>query len=148
MPLGWRFRVVGVTGMKEINSTIDTAYISTETTEDTVTINQVNSLFYGTYSSGGIIEYNQPVDLEFYSARMQIRETVDSTEAIYSATSEDSSHLVVDNTQKTIRVRIPASVTQSFDFSTAVYSVELYTGAGFVVPFIAGNLTLVPEVTR
>ncbi len=147
LPVGWRFRVVGAGGMKEINnSTSDSYYIITGTNNNTSTIvaNQINSLGYTTYTSGGVVEYNQPIDLSVYSARMQIRETVDSDTVIYSATNV----IVLDNAYKTITITIPATDTAEFTFSTAVYALELYTQGGIVVPFLVGNLTLVPEVTR
>lgn len=147
MPLGWRFRVVGAGGMKEINSVGDNYYLATNTSATSITINQINSLMYTTYTLGGVIEYNQPVPLTDYSARMQIRETVDSPTVIYS-TDSVTGHLSLDLQLMTIGVKIPAQVTQQFNFSTAVYSIELYKSDGLVVPFLTGNLTLVPEVTR
>ena len=149
LPVGWRFRVVGAGGMKELNTSGDNFYIATAVNnlENTIEVNQVNSLGYTTYTSGGVVEFGAPVDLANYSARMQIRESVDSDTVIHSATTENG-EIVLDNTFKTITITIPATATTGFDFSTAVYSVELYTPSGKVVPFLAGNLTLVPEVTR
>ena len=148
LPVGWRFRVVGAGGMKEINSVGDDAYyLSTLTpTTTTVEINQVNSLAYNTYTSGGVVEFNQPVSLAGFAARMQIRETVDSPTVIHEATTQNS-QISLDNTTKTIQITLLANVTQNFTFSTAVYSLELYNGFN-VIPFIYGNLTLVQEVTR
>jgi hypothetical protein len=148
LPVGWRFRVVGAGGMKELNSVGETTYLATDVTTDTITINQVNSLGYTAYTSGGVVEYNQPVSLSNYSARMQIRETVDSTTVLYSGISGVGGDIALDNTLKTIQIRIPAEVTETFDFTTAVYSLELYEPGGLVVPFLTGNLTLVPEITR
>jgi len=147
IPQGWRIRVVGAGGMKELNSVGDNYHLVTNVTSTTVTLNQVNSLNYTAYTTGGVLEYNQPVPLEGYNARMQIRETVDSPTTLYSTTSIGGD-LVVDTVLNTITVTIPATTTQAFDFSTAVYSLELYNAAGLVVPFLTGNLTLVPEVTR
>lgn len=147
IPQGWRVRVVGAGGMKELNSVGESYHLVTNVTSNTVTLNQVNSLNYTTYTSGGVLEYNQPVPLAGYSARMQIRETVDSPTTLYSTTST-AGDLTVDTVLNTIMITIPAAVTQTFSFSTAVYSLELYTANGLVVPFITGNLTLVPEVTR
>jgi len=147
LPIGWRFRVVGAGGMKEINSTGEEYHLSTLTpTTTTIEINQVNSLAYNTYTSGGVVEFNMPVSLSGYAARMQIRETVDSTTVIHEATTQNS-QIVLDNTTKTIQITMLANVTQNFTFSTAVYSLELYNGNN-VIPFINGNLTLVQEVTR
>jgi hypothetical protein len=148
LPVGWRFRVTGAGGMKELNSTQDGFYICTANTGTTITINQTNSLQYTAYTSGGVVEYSQPVPLSSYSARMQIRETVDSDTVLYSTTSAPGGHISLDLVFNTINIRIPAVVTENFDFTTAVYSVELYQAGGLVIPFLAGNLTLVPEVTR
>lgn len=146
LPVGWRFRVVGAGGMKEINNTGDSYYLCTSTTSDTIEINQVNSLLYSNYTNGGVVEYNTPISLANYQARMQIRETVDSDTIIHTATTENS-EIIVNNTEKFIQVTILANVTQNFTFTTAVYSLELYYQNN-VVPFLTGNLTLVPEVTR
>ena len=146
LPIGWRFKVAGG-GMKELYPTSDTYHIATGTTSTSVTVNQINSLAYTAYTSGGVIEYNQPVDLANYSARMQIRETVDSPTVIYEASSA-LGQIVLNNTYKTITITILGNQTQLFSFSTAVYSVELFDSANNVLSFLVGNLTLVPEVTR
>lgn len=111
-----------------------------------VEINQVNSLGYSAYTSGGVVEFNQPVPLTGLAARMQIRESVDSPTVIHEATTQNN-QIVLNNTTKTIQITLLANVTQNFTFSTAVYSLELYNGNN-VIPFINGNLTLVQEVTR
>jgi hypothetical protein len=147
LPVGWRFRVVGAGGMKEINSVGEEYHLSTLTpTTTTVEINQVNSLNYNAYTSGGVVEFNQPVPFTGYQARMQIRETVDSPTVIHEATTQNN-QIVLDNANKTIQITLLANVTQNFNFATAVYSLELYNGNN-VIPFINGNLTLVQEVTR
>lgn len=146
IPVGWRFRVVGAGGMKEVNSSSDNYYIATNTTATTIEINQVNSLLYQAYTSGGVVEYNQPVPIANFSARMQIRETVDSTEVLHQATTENG-QILIDDQQKTIQVNILGNVTKDFNFSTAVYSIELYDGNN-VITFINGNITLIKEVTR
>jgi hypothetical protein len=146
LPVGWRLRVAGAGGMKEINTTGDQYHVATGVTSNSITLNQVNSLQYTAFTTGGVVEYGQPVDLAQYAARMQIRETVDSPDVIYEATSQ-AGQIVLDNVSKTITITILGSVTTLFDFATAVYSLELFNGNN-VVPFLVGNLTLVPEVTR
>ena len=149
MPIGWRFRIGGVAGMKEINNTGDSFYIATSVNQanNTITVNQVNSSNYNSYTTGGVLEYNVPVDISIYKARMQIRETAYSEEVIFSATTENG-FLAVNTEFSTISINIPAAATSGFTFDTAVYSIELYDDQGFVVPFAAGALTLVPEITR
>jgi len=146
IPQGWRFRVVGAGGMKEINSAAEAYYLATSVTNTTIEINQTNSLAYTAYTSGGVVEYNQPVSLANYSARMQIRESVDSTTVLHEATTQNA-QIVVNDTNKTIQVTLLGSVTQNFDFITGVYSLELYNGNN-VITFATGNITLIREVTR
>lgn len=143
---GWRFRVVGAGGMKELNSTADGFYLASDVTTDTVTINSVNSLGFTPYTNGGVIEYNEPVDITGYSARMQIREDTDSAVVIDTITT-DNGMIVIDQTDFSIRVQIPASHTQAYTFDTAVYSLELVRN-DVVLPFLVGNLILQREVTR
>jgi len=146
IPQGWRFRVVGAGGMKEINSAAEAYYLATSVTNTTIEINQTNSLAYTAYTSGGVVEYNQPVSLANYSARMQIRESVDSTTVLHEATTQNA-QIVVNDANKTIQVTLLGSVTQNFDFTTGVYSLELYNGNN-VITFATGNITLIREVTR
>lgn len=145
-PAGWRARVVGVGGMKEINCTDDKYYLITETTATTITLNEVNATKYTPYTSGGTLEYNKPVPLTGYSARMQLRPKVNSTEIIDTLTTENGK-LELDVVNSTITIEIPASVTEDYNFNIAFYSLELVTGQE-VVPFINGTITLVKEVTR
>lgn len=146
IPLGWRARVTGAGGIKEINQ-LD-YQIATQTTQDTVVFNQVNSLGYTAYTSGGILEYNQPVQLNNLTARMQIREKVTSPTVIHELTTQNSG-IVFDNTLKTITLTIPDSATTQFNFTSAVYLLEFVnTGSGEVYPFARGSVSLEREVTR
>jgi hypothetical protein len=148
-PVNWRVRVTGVGGMKEINTVGDDQYyLVTAKTSNTVTLNQINSANYTTYTSGGILEWNTPIDLTGYTAQMQIRETLDSTNFIHELTSASGGGISIDTTDYTITINIPANVTRNFDFATAVYSLELTNSSGAVTTFVTGNLTLVKEITR
>jgi hypothetical protein len=114
---------------------------------NTIQINQVNSLGYTTYTSGGVVEYNTPVPLTGYTAQMQIRETLESTTVLHEL-STGGNGIVINTNDSTIFVTIPAAVTRAFTFDSAVYSLELTNSSGVVIPFASGNLTLVKEVTR
>lgn len=145
VPTGWRFRVTDVVGMKEINST-DTYHIHTGTDSDVLTINALNSTGYSSYTSGGVVEYNQPVSLSGVTARMHIREKLDSATTILELTTENGG-IIIDDTLKTITIYISATATAALTFASAVYSMELINGSD-VESFITGTLTLVKEVTR
>lgn len=145
VPIGWRIRVTNVGGMKEINSA--DYYIVTNTVDNNeIILNQVNALAYSTYTAGGIVEYNQPFDITGYTARMQIREKVTSQEVILELTTENGL-IELNSTLNTIAITIPATVSQDFNYKSAVYSLELVKD-GVVIPFAYGNVSLVTEVTR
>ena len=144
IPNGWRVRVSNVQGMKEINS--DSYYTISSVLPGSFKINDINALGFGTYTSGGVVEFNEPVDLAGVTARMQIREKLESTEVIISLTTENGG-IVIDNVAKTIALFISDEDTADMTFSSAVYSLELVK-SGDVIPFINGNISLVKEVTR
>jgi hypothetical protein len=145
VPTGWRIKITNVKGMKEINSS-DTYHTATADDVDTISINDLNTVDYSAYTSGGILEYNEPVDLSGVTARMQLREKIDSTDFIHELTTENGG-ITIDQGLKTITLNITATDTAAFTFTTAVYSLELVSGSE-VTPFINGNISLVKEVTR
>lgn len=144
IPTGWRTKITSLNGMKEISSS--QYYIATSVTSDSLTINSVNSLGFTDYISGGILEYNAPVDLANTTARMQIREKLTSDTVILELTTENGK-IVLDNTNKTITINLTATETAAFTFKSAVYSLELVK-SGVVTPLIDGTITLIKEVTR
>lgn len=145
IPIGWRAKVTNVSGMKEINSG-ENYYTVTDATSDTVTINSINALSYSDYTTGGVLEYNQPVNLTGYTGRMQIRPKIDSSEVILELTSANG-RIVIDAINSTISMLVNPEDTALLNFTSAVYSMELINGAD-VVPFITGGISLVKEVTR
>lgn len=147
IPIGWRVKVTNVSGMKEINSN-DIYHIVTAITTDTLTINKINSLGYSTYTSGGVIEYNEPIDMSYYTARMHIRSKLKSDTIIYSLTTENNG-IELDPVDQTIMINIDSSVTEDFDFNSAVYDLELInSNTAEVINLIGGLIVLEKEVTR
>lgn len=146
IPVGWRTKVTNVLGMKEINSA-EVYHTVTSVTSTNVTINNINSLGYTDYTSSGVLEYNMPIDLAGFTARMQIRAKLEDDNVIHELTSENLG-IALDSVTKTITLNISATTTAAFTFTTAVYSLELVSSGGVVTPFCNGSLTLVKEVTR
>lgn len=144
VPAGWRVKVTGALGMKEANMA-DPA-LATAVTVDTITFNSINAINYTTYTGGGVLEYNQPVDLTGFTARMQIRAKLEDAIVVKELTTENGG-IVINNVTKTISLAISATDTAAFGFQTAVYSLELVSGA-VVTPFANGSMTLIKEVTR
>lgn len=147
VPDGWRVKVTNAGGMTEINSTEDYK-VATYLTDNTIELNAINSLGYKPYTTGGVIEYNEPLDLTGYTARMQIREKLDSTTFIKEFTTDVGEGIEIDTANFKISITISATDTAAFTFSSAVYSLELVSSTGIVSPLLNGNLTLVKEVTR
>ena len=145
-PVGWRVRVTNVSGMKEINMSEDTYYLLTNKNAATIELNSINSTGYSTYTSGGILEFNTPVSLAGYTARMQIRKKLKDTEVVLSLTTENGG-IVFDNNLKTITITMTAQQTAALTFNSAVYDLEFISG-GTVTRFAEGSLTLQQEVTR
>ncbi len=144
VPPNWRVKITNALGMKEANTT---EYITATTVaENTLTFNAINALSYTTYISSGVLEYNQPIDLTGYTARMQIREKLTSTEVVKELTTENSG-ITIDTANYTITINISAADTALFSFKTAVYSLELVK-ASVVLPFIYGSITLDKRTTR
>jgi len=145
IPLGWRARVTGAGGMKEVN-TLD-YQIVTQTTTDTVTFNQINSLGFSAYTTGGVLEYNQPAPLTGLVARMQIREKLGSPTVIHELTTQNGG-VVFDNQFRTITLTISDTTTAGFTFSNAVYTLEFENTNGETSTFAKGSVSLEREVTR
>jgi hypothetical protein len=145
-PVGWRVKISGALGMKEAN-TGDSYLTTSEVTANSATFNQINALNYTTYTGGGVLEYNQPVDLTGYTARMQVRAKIDDTAVIKELTTINGG-VIINNTTKTIQLYMSATDTAAFSFQSAVYSLELVSSGAEVTQLVNGTLTLVREVTR
>lgn len=148
---GWRAAVTGVVGMRQINSknwpprATDFHKVTASDT-NTVTFNDVSSAEYSTYTSGGFLVSYTPVSLAAFTARMQIRATADATTTLDSLVSPTD--IVLDDTNHLITLTISATDTAAYDFTDAVYDLELVSGAGVVTRLLEGNVTVLSEVTR
>lgn len=97
-----------------------------------------------TWSAGG-----SAVDLTNYSARMQVRESYDSPNAIVSLVS--GTGIALGGTAGTIDLLIDAEDTAALDGTPNtqfIYDLELESSNGVVTRLIEGNFFIYPEVTR
>lgn len=88
-----------------------------------------------------------PIDLTGYSARMQIRATVESAAIIHEATTVNG-QIVLGGAAGTVTFAIPATATELFTFDEAVYDLEVESAGGHVTRLVEGVVYLSPEVTR
>lgn len=152
IPDGWRVAVTSVVGMRQINAdhtppTASEYHKATVVDSNTITLNDVNSALYTAYTSGGYVQYNTPVTLTGYTARMQIRATVESTTTLVSLTTENGG-ITLDNTAKTITLLMTATATAALDWTEAVYDLELVSSGGVVTRLLSGSISVQTEVTR
>lgn len=147
VPDGWRVRFTNVVGMKEINSAADTYSTAVLKTENTIEINAINSIAYTPYASGGILEYNEPINLAGYTARMQIRNKLGDSTYLLDMTTENG-RIILNNSVKTIELKITATDTTAITWTSGVYSLELVSAGGVVSTLMNGTVTVKQEVTR
>lgn len=91
----------------------------------------------------------EPFDLTGYTARMQVRRTIESASAIVTLTTENLGLEInpTGDTTNLIKMSMSASVTASISTS-GVYDLEIIDNVGFVSKVVKGAFNLIPEVTR
>lgn len=146
---GWRAAVVSVRGMTQINaegSPPDATdyHPVTVVDDDTVEFNDVNAAEYSAYTSGGYLQFNTPIDLTGYSARMTIKNRVGGTSLLELDSSDE---IAIDADARTITLTIAPAVTELLTFSRAVYDLEMVASGGAVYELASGALKLIKEVT-
>ena len=156
MPNGWRAAILSPGGMREIAAKVPAKGAPPAASEfkkityidaNSFSLNEVNSLEFTAYTSGGAVMYMTPVDLASYTARMMIRSTEEATGTpLLSLVSPTD--IALDNTAKTINVTIAATATDDLTFLTGAYDLELVSPAGVVTPLLKGSVTVEAEVTR
>lgn len=155
MPDGWNGAVTNVKGMTEINAEANKVRDSdynpvTVIDADTIEINAINAAGFKAYVSGGYIQYNTPVDLTGFVARMSVKDKVGgtvlaSTEAAHSPL--DVITITVDVTPKTITLTIEATDTAALTWKSGVYDLEMVSPTGVVTAILSGKVSVSREVT-
>ena len=155
-PDGWRAAVTSVKGMTEINAADpaklrDSDYHAlTVIDANTVEFNDVNAAGFKAYVSGGYLQYNTPVDLTDFVARMEIKDKVGGT-LLASADPADGLlkilDIAIDNLKKTITLTISATATAAITWKKGVFDLEMQSLAGVVTALITGSVSVTKEVT-
>ena len=90
---------------------------------------------------------NVPVNLSGYTARMQVRPTVDSSTILLEATTSNGKIVIVPNAG-TITITFSAIETGAYTTANAVYDIETEDLNGYVKRRMEGAITLSKQVTR
>ena len=155
IPDGWRVAVVSVKGMTQLNAKkappdSDEYHSATVADADHIEQNKVNASEFSPYVSGGFLQYQIPVDLTGFTARMKIKNKVGgailaSTEA--GDTPLNTISVVIDPVAFTITVTISATATAAVVGKKGVYDIELVSAGGVVTELLKGRIIVVKEVT-
>jgi hypothetical protein len=101
-----------------------------------------------TYSQ--VITYKDngaPVSLTGYTARMQVRATLESASTLVELTTANS-RIALGGTAGTITLTISATDTAALTAGRGVYDLELVSGSGIVTRLLQGVCTISRNVTR
>lgn len=92
-----------------------------------------------------------PIDLTSYSAKMQIRKSINDPSVIIELSTVNGK-IILGGIAGTISLKITAVESAGFtlaDFTdSTVYDIELIDGGGIPKKFLRGNVIFKPEVTK
>jgi hypothetical protein len=88
----------------------------------------------------------RPIDLSEYTARMHIRDSVDSTNIIEVLTTEND-QIVLDELDGRVDILLTPAETAALAEKSYVYDLELESPEGDVTKIISGKLTVRSEIT-
>jgi hypothetical protein len=152
---GWRAAVVSVRGMSEINAKYSPPRESefkqvTRISDNSLSINDVNSSDFSAYASGGYLQYFTPVDLSGYTAKMEIKDRVGGTVLLTlgsEVVDDPQQRITLDNANHTINLSINATDTAALTWTKGVYDLELTGPTGAVTRIFTGSVSVSKEVT-
>ena len=150
IPNGWRVAVVSVKGMVQINAPSSPPKDkdfrqATVVDANTVQLNEVNAAEFKAYISGGYLQFNTPVDLAGFTARMSIKDKIGGTELLRLDTTNN--RIVIDNAAETISLTIEAATTEDITFKKGIYDLEMVSASGVVTALLTGAISVTREVT-
>lgn len=88
-----------------------------------------------------------PVNLNGYTARMQVRRDHPAPVAVITLTTENDG-IVLGGSAGTITLQMSPEQTEALDAAQHVYDIELVSPADDVYRILEGRFTISPEVTR
>jgi hypothetical protein len=95
-----------------------------------------------TYKDNGVA-----VNLQGYTARMQVRSTLESATALIELTTANG-RIALGGAAGTITLSISATDTAALTAGRGVYDLELVSGSGIVTRLLQGVATISRNVTR
>lgn len=87
------------------------------------------------------------IDLTGFSARMQVRQSVNSSTVLLSATTANSK-LTITAAEGKVTLSLTDAETSALSFDFGVYDLELVASDDEVTRLVQGSITVSKEVTR
>ena len=150
VPEGWRCAVTGAKGMTEINAEANAVkdkdyHAATVVDANTIQFNDVNASGFKAWTSGGYLQFNTPVSLAGFTARMSIKDKQGGEELL--ALTTVNARITLDDVAKTITLNISATDTAALTWVKGVYDLELVSSGGVVTQLLYGKVAVTKEVT-
>ncbi|MFA7290895.1 MAG: hypothetical protein WC023_01480 [Rhodocyclaceae bacterium] len=156
IPDGWDCAVVSAKGMTEINAADpndirDGEYTpATVIDANTVELNKINAAGFKAYTSSGFLQYNTPVSLAGFTARMKIKDKIGGTVLASTDVGDtplDILTITIDDAAKTITLGVAATATDDLTWTKGVYDLEMVSATGVVTALLSGKVSVSKEVT-
>lgn len=152
IPDGWRVAITNVKGMTAINADANKIndrdyHQATVIDANTIEINDINASGFKEYLSGGYVQFNTPVTLTGFTARMAIKDKVGGT-GFLSLTTENAG-ISLDEARRVITLNITAAATALFTWKSGVYDLEMVSpdATPVVTALLSGKVSVTKEVT-
>lgn len=114
-----------------------------------IVIKQGANFYWQIYVVDEVDGVETPTDLTNYTAKMQIRKTVDNT-TVFAEYSTINGLITIDESNGILTINVPAATTAAYDSDfKGVYDLEITAPvSGFVDRIIQGAAVVNAEVTR
>ena len=125
------------------------AYSATVIDDDTVDINDLNTRNWDAYTeNSGVIVYSSPADPTGYTGSLSCRATRESSDVLFTL---GASNILIDSANKRVNIQMTAAETAALipvlaGVTTAVYDLELATGAGVVDLWTHGDIAILRDL--
>lgn len=148
---GWRAALVGGKGMDELRAAPNDLksadyHIATVLSEDEIEFNDINAAGFKAYAGGGHLQYNTPIDLTGYVARLVVKDQVGGGDPLFEMTPENG-RILLDAAAATITLTADAATLAALTWTKGRYELELESPSGVVTKLMAGPASVEEELT-
>lgn len=153
MPNGWRFAITGAKGLTQLNATVDPETFLPADSDyfqgvvvdpNTIRIDHVNATQFPAYTSGGVLQYALPMNLNAYSIRAQIRTKNRASTLILDLTPYATMNIPLFQ----FNFSVPAEITSAVVGNEGVLGIEIIDGTGIVRSLPLEDVVFINEVVK